>query len=237
MPKEKDNLEPVTDLKMVERYLQYGMEFRETVSCYIEEAELKFETTIKSVDAKKLFLEMEFTEESFAQLGTAGLEAIDRPQGPVRFSYSVNEASFFVQTKFQFRQANRIVLKAEMPMFKLQRRESLRIKVLESHKAALKLAGKTVTPLFDISAGGLSFVVNLMDQKDYKKGQMFPNATLTFLGKEIKVNLEVKNILAHSKDGLKWKIGLRFRELPASVEQVIAREAYLHSHKIWSRLL
>jgi hypothetical protein len=47
----------------------------------------------------------------------------------------------------------------------------------------------------------------------------------------------VKNVLNHSKDGLKVKVGLRFKGLPASTEQMIAREAYLHTHKIWSRWL
>ena len=55
------------------------------------------------------------------------LAAIERPQSGIRLSYSVNEATFFIQAKFQFRQANRIVVKAEMPMYKLQRREALRI--------------------------------------------------------------------------------------------------------------
>jgi len=237
MPKEEDHLEPVTDLKMVQRYLKYGLEFREIVSCYIEDANVRFDASIKSIDAEKLFLEVDIAEESFKKMSPTGLEAIDRPQSGIRLSYSVNEASFFMQTKFQFRQANRIVVKAEMPMYKLQRREALRIKVLEAHKATLKLATKAMIPLFDISAGGLSIVVSLEEQTEYKKGQLFPNSTLSFLGKDIKVNLEVKNVLGHSKDGLKWKIGLRFKALPASVEQMIAREAYLHTHKIWSRWL
>jgi len=236
MPKEVDHLEPVTDLKMVQRYLKYGLEFHEIVSCYIEDAELRFETSLKSVDQEKFFIEMDVTDESFARLTADGLAAIDRQFSGIRLSYSVNEATFFMQTKFQFRQAKRIVVKAEMPMYKLQRREALRIKLTDP-KATIKLANVPLMPLFDISAGGISVVVSLEEQREYKKGQLFPNSIMSFLGKEIKVNLEVKNILGHSKDGMKWKIGLSFKSLPASIEQMIAREAYLYTHKIWSRWL
>ncbi len=236
MPKDKDHLEPVTDLKMVQRYLKYGLEFRELVSCLIDDTGVRLEGRIKSVDADKLLIELELTDECFTRLGSDGLAAIDQPKGSVRLSYSVNEATFFIQTKFQFRQVSRIALKAEMPMYKLQRREALRIKLTDP-KATIKLTNGKVMPLFDISAGGLSVEVTLEEQKEYAKGQAFPDSTLSFLGKEIKVNLEVQNILGHSKDGLRWKIGLKFKALPGSVEQMIAREAYLHTQKIWGRWL
>jgi hypothetical protein len=237
LPKDLDHLEPVADLSMVQRYLRYGLEFHEIVSCYIEDANLRFDTSMKNVDPEKLFIEMDVTEESWDKFTPEALAAIDRPTAGIRLSYSVNEATFFIQTKFMFRQANRITVKAEMPMYKLQRREALRIKVLLEHKATLKLGQQPVMPVYDISAGGLSVVVTLEEQKEYQKGQLFPGATLAFQGKDIKVNLEVKNILGHSKDGLKWKIGLSFKNLPASVEQMIAREAYLQTAKIWRRWL
>jgi c-di-GMP-binding flagellar brake protein YcgR len=232
----KDDLEPVNDLKMAQRYLQYGVEFREPISCYVEDAGLRFDAYLQSVDTEKLLLELETTEESFQKLDSNHLAAVDRPQGDLRLSYSVNEATFFVHGQVQGRSQRRIVVKASMPMYKLQRREALRIKVLDSHKATVQLGG-VVHSLFDISAGGLSIVVKLLDEKDFRKQQAFPNSLLRFLGKEIRVDLEVKNVLTHSKDGQKVKVGFRFKNLAPSVEQVIAREAYLHTHKIWSRWL
>ena len=236
MPIKDKDLEPVTDLKMVQRYLKYGVEFHETVSCFIEESDLRFDAYLKSVDEAKLVLEMEVTEDAFAKLDSNHLSAIDQPQAPVRLSYSVNEATFFMHAKFQGRISRRLVAKADMPMYKLQRREALRIKVMDSHKATIKLGAVTL-PIFDISAGGLSVVVELDQEKSYKKQQFFSGGILNFLGKEFKVDVEVKNVLNHSKDGMKVKVGLRFKGLPASIEQMIAREAYLHTHKIWSRWL
>ncbi len=234
MPTKDKDLEPVSDLNMVRRYLQYGLEFHEIVSCYIEDVNLHFDAAFNSIDPDKLVLDLEISNEHFTSLNSSQFAAIDRLQGEIRLSYSVNEATFFAHTKFQGRNANRIVVKADMPMYKLQRREAMRIRVMESHKATIKL-GSVTLPLFDISATGLSIVVNIDEVKNYEKQQMFTKSILSFLGKDIQVDLQVQNVLGASKDGLKWKIGFRFKALPASVEQMIAREAYLHSHKIWGR--
>lgn len=234
--KPKD-LEPVSDLSMIQRYLKYGIEFHEIASCLLEDGGVKFEARLKTVDEKKLLIDVDITDETFKALTLDQLKEVDVPQGNIRLSYSVNEATFFVHGRVQGRQANRLVIKASMPMYKLQRREALRIKVMDSHKASVKLGPDLTMPLFDISAGGVSVVVSLEKSTDYKKGMLFPNSTLTFLGKEIKVNLEVQNILQAGKDSLKFKVGFKFKGLPASVEQMIAREAYLHTHKIWSRWL
>ncbi|HEY8278779.1 MAG TPA: PilZ domain-containing protein [Bdellovibrionota bacterium] len=236
MPTKDKDLEPVNDLKMVQRYLRYGLEFHELVSCYIEDSNLRFDAFIKAVDIDKLALDMEITDECFAKLDSNQISAIDRPQSEIRLSYSVNEATFFVHAKFQRRNIRNMAVKADMPMYKLQRREALRIKVMASHKATVRL-GPTVFPLFDISAGGLSVVVGINEEKDFKKQQLFPGSMMTFLGKEIKVDLEVKNVLPADKSGVKWKVGFRFKGLPGAIEQMIAREAYLHTHKIWSRFL
>jgi hypothetical protein len=236
MPNKEKDLEPVSDLRMVQRYLRYGLEFHEIVSCLAEDETLPFEAEFSSLDLDKLLLELAISKESFATLDSNRLSVIDRPRTGLRLSFSVNEATFFAQTLVQGRDARKLVVRAEMPMYKLQRRESMRIKVLESHGATIKL-GLAEYPLFDISAGGLSIMVRLDQEKEFSKQHLFPGCTLAFLGKKLKVDLEVKNVLCASKDGLKWKVGFRFKALPPAVEQLIAREAYLHSHKIWSRWL
>ena len=68
MPNKNQELEPVNDIKMVQRYLLYGLEFREVLSCLIEDNEIQFEALILSVDATTLALEIEITEEGFARL-------------------------------------------------------------------------------------------------------------------------------------------------------------------------
>jgi hypothetical protein len=236
MPVKESDLEPVTDLKMVQRYLKYGLEFHEAVTCILEDGGLRFDGQLHAIDDATLTLELEIDEDAFAKLDSNQLGFVDQPQAGVRISYSVNEATFFVHGKIQRRTGRRISLRADMPMYKLQRRESLRIKVMESHKASIKLGAVTL-PLFDISAGGVSVVVPIDQESIYKQKQAFPGCTLYFVGKEFKVDLEVKNVLGHTKDGLKVKVGFKFKALPASIEQLIAREAYLHTAKIWSRWL
>ena len=236
MPVKESDLEPVADLKMVQRYLKYGLEFHELVTCVLEDGGLRFEAQLHAVEDATLLLELEIEEDALAKLDSNQLSSVDQPQAGVRISYSVNEATFFVHGKIQRRSGRRLSLQADMPMYKLQRRESLRIKVLESHKASVKL-GTITLPLFDISAGGISVVVPIDQEKTYKQKQAFPASVLYFVGKEFKVDLEVKNVLGHTKDGLKVKVGFKFKALPASIEQLIAREAYLHTAKIWSRWL
>jgi len=236
MPVKDSDLQPVTDLKMVQRYLKYGLEFHEILSCVLEEGGLRFEAQLCSIDEPTLTLELEINEESFAKFDSNSLGSIDQAQGGVRFSYSVNEATFYVHGKIQRRHSRRVALRADMPMYKLQRRDSLRIKVLESHRASVKLGSSTL-PLFDISAGGISVVVPIAQEKIYRQQQAFPGSVLHFVDKEFKVDLEVKNVLSHSKEGLRVKVGFRFKALPAAIEQLIAREAYLQTHKIWSRWL
>ncbi len=237
MPDKSKDLEPVSDLKMIQRYLKYGVEFRELATCLVEDIGFQFDAYLKIADEKNLHIELEITDENFRSVTPEKLASLDRPQGDIRFSYSVNEATFFVHGRIQGRRNNRLRIAASMPMYKLQRREALRIKVMDSHNASIQLGPDLKHSLFDISAGGISVIVSLEKQADYKKDMNFPNSTLHFLGKEIKVNLMVQNILQHGKDGLKWKIGFKFVGLPASVEQMIAKEAYLHTHKIWSRWL
>jgi c-di-GMP-binding flagellar brake protein YcgR len=232
MPAKDKDLEPVTDLKMAQRYLKYGVEFREPVSCFVEDFDLKFESFIVSVDTTRLTIDMEITEESFAKIDARKL---DGSQPKIRLSYSVNEATFFVHAHVSTRTTRRLIVKADMPMFKLQRREALRIKISDP-KVTIKL-GREVLPLFDISAGGLSVIIGLNEEKNFKKGTTLSGCTLTYLGKELKVDLQVMNVLSASKDGLKVKVGFHFVNLPPSIEQMIAREAYLYTHKIWSRWL
>ncbi len=236
MPNQSKDLAPIEDLKTVHRYLRYAIELHEIVSCYIEDASVRFDCYTLTFDAQALTIELEINPDEFARLGAEELAAIDRRESSYRLSYTVNEVTFFVHAKLQHRSAKKLVLKASMPMYKLQRREALRIKVLDTHGASIVIAGESYR-IHDISAGGLSILVGMEQQTHFQKQQPFPKSKLHFVGKEFEVNLETKSIQSSAKDGLTWKIGFHFKQLPAAVEHLIAREAYLHTHKIWARWL
>lgn len=232
--KNKD-LEPVTDLKVAERYLRYGLEFRQIVDCYIEDANLRFEGTLENVDPKTFVLHLDLTKTCYSQLLRGGISSVDRPGGEIRLSYSVNEATLFAHTKFQGRTQQRLIVKAEMPMYKLQRRDALRFKITQNHNASVELLEKEF-PLHDISATGMSILADTELQEAFKNQALFLKVKMSFLGSHV-VNLELKNILPFGKDGKRVKVGFRFRALNSRIEQLIAKEAYLISSKIWSRWL
>jgi len=236
MPAPNKDLEPVTDLKVAERYLRYGLEFRQIVTCYIEDVGLRFEATLENVDPKTLVLHLDLSKEWYAKLLRGGITSVDRPNGEIRLSYSVNEATLFAHTKFQGRTQKRLIVKAEMPMYKLQRRDALRFKVTKAHNGSLVI-GENEFLLNDISATGLSILAEVEHEEAFKNQPLYPKVKMKFLGSTHEVNLELRSVLPFGKDGKKVKVGFRFRGLTTQIEQMIAREAYLVSSKIWSRWL
>jgi c-di-GMP-binding flagellar brake protein YcgR len=128
-------------------------------------------------------------------------------------------------------------MKIEFPIYKLQRRNALRIRVLDEHEGRINLAGE-IFEIHDISAGGLSLITPPHRINDFPKGKFFTKSALRFAGLELKVDIEVISASKIRKAELSdHKIGLRFHGLSPSAEQSIAKEAYLHTHKIWSRWL
>ena len=231
---EKKELETVDDLKMVQRYLKYGLEFHELAACHLVEANLKFEATIKQVDTEQLTLELEITAESYSKIKSEIGSASSKPQSEIRLNYSVDSSTIFLSGILQNLSAGRLSVQVKTPLQKLQRRESLRMKIQESHDATISLGG-TSFPIYDISAGGVSILVGLLAEKDFEKQKLFPASILSFLGKDIKVDLEVKSCLVHGRSGQKLKVGLAFKALPQNIEQMIVREVYQQTQKIWSR--
>ncbi len=234
MPKNEE-LEPLTNPKMVERYLRYAVDLRELTSCYLESAQLRFEGFVTSFDPSTLAIQLDITSEAFAPISLEDLRALDSPDAKLRLSFSVNDVLFFLHTRCQGRLVNRLELAVDLPLYKLQRREALRIKVMHAHGASLELNGKNYAP-YDISAAGMSIWVDLETMDTFAKSQVYEGARLKFLGKEIVSKLEVISISRLKKDDDRhWKVGFRFLELPQAAEQALAKEAYLHTHRIWSR--
>ena len=176
-------------MKVAERYLRYGLEFRQIVTCYIEDAGLRFEATLENVDPKTLVLHLDLSKEWYAKLLRSGISSIDRPNGEIRLSYSVNEATLFAHTKMQGRTQKRMIVKAEMPMYKLQRREALRFKATKVHNGTLDLLEHEF-PIFDISATGISVIAEIEHEEAFKNQALWPKVKMKFLGSTNIVNLE-----------------------------------------------
>ncbi len=230
--KEKD-LEPVKDKKVIERYLRYTVDFRERMLCFFEPEELHFEAAIQSFDPGNFTATLEITAETFSGLSSESLKKLEK--GQVRLSFTVNEVLFFAHAAVTGRKTRQLEVRVDTPIFKMQRRGAVRIKIADSHKASVNVDGKEYL-LHDLSASGLSFVVMGGDEALFPEKRLCKGCALQFLSLKAVVDMEAIGAkqLSKNNDQL-FRVGFKFLRLPAAAEQFIAKEAYLYTHKIWAR--
>lgn len=237
MPAGKRNdLEPVKDEKIIHRYFRYASEFSETISCFVEHLNLRFDAQAQSFKEDTNQFSIEITPESYQQMSNHELIVVGREYSMIRLSFSVGDVLYFAGSKTVKRFNRSLVVEVEHPIFKLQRRNALRIKPVDSHGAKVDIEG-ALFDVYDISATGMSVIIPKDLEVIFPKGKIL-KSMLTFTNSECKVGLEVTSMSRLRKDDDKsWKIGFKFKSLPTNTEQMIAREAYLHTHKIWGRWL
>jgi c-di-GMP-binding flagellar brake protein YcgR len=223
------DLEPIKDKKVVERYLRYALDFREKISCLLDPAPPRFDGMFKSVDLDQLVVKLDITEASFGALSAAELKRLDSVPKDLRLS--------FLHTRLVQRKTRELELAVDLPMFKLQRRDAVRIRPLDSHHASVEVEG-LVYQLNDLSASGLSFHIMPAQEEHFIPKQIFRSCRLKFTSLDVPVDMEVIGLTrVREENGQIFKVGFRFLGLTAAIEQHLAREAYLYTHKIWSRWL
>jgi hypothetical protein len=238
-PSEKD-LEPLSDRKVVDRYLRYALDFKEVATCTSREGApppSHFAAAILDFNPAAFSLGLEIDEEGFADLNYEQRASLDQAERPLRLSFSVNDVLFFAHARVTSRQERQLTVALDLPVFKLQRRSAVRIKVMKEHAATIELNGKKFIP-HDLSAGGLSIVMDKDEKDRYAKGWVFESTVLRFAGREFRSKLEVAGAHPLRKDSDRlWKVGFRFQNLPPAAEDAITREAILYTQKIWARWL
>lgn len=228
-------LESISDKKVVDRYLQYAMELREVVSCLVENGSFRFDCQL--ISHAGIALELEMIAESASQLTAEQFKILDSLPENIRLSFSVNGVLFFASASLSSRESSKLIAGLKMPLHKLQRRDALRLNILNEHKATITIDGKAYIP-HDLSATGLSFVIMPDEEALFPLRRMLQSCKLKFAGMEAFVNLEVMSVARlHKENERLLKVGMRFMGLSPAVEQRLAREAYLYTHKIWSRRL
>jgi hypothetical protein len=230
------DVEPIHDTKVSERYLRYALELNELIACVLEGSDFRFDAVPLSLDLEKTQIEVEIEESFFNSLPAEAIEALDGSDARLRLSYSVHEVLLFAHAKVLNRNARKLLLQMEQPLFKLQRRDALRIKTLLAHEAKVRI-DKLQYSVHDISAGGLSIVIGPAELPAFMKGKIRKGCQLRFAKTDAPVTLEITSHHRSRKDGNRFKVGFRFVDLPPAMEQKIAQEAYLQTHQIWSRWL
>jgi len=238
-PLDKD-LEPLSDRKLVDRYVRYALDFKEIATCHSPAGvipPLHFHAAILDFNAEAFALGLEINEDPFADLNYEQRASLDQLERPLRLSFSVNDVLFFAHARITSRQERKLVVALDLPVFKLQRRSAVRLKIMKEHAACVELNGKKFIP-HDLSAGGLSIVMDKNEKDRYAPGWEFPAVVLRFAGREFRATLEVAGAHPLRKDSDRlWKVGFRFKDLPPAGEDAITKEAILYTQKIWARWL
>jgi c-di-GMP-binding flagellar brake protein YcgR len=236
MAPEKE-LQPISDPKIIDRYLRYSFDFKELATCSTEPENYTFDAKIAGYEAESYSLDLEILDSEFASLHYEAQASLDAAEKPIRVSFAVNDVLFFAHARITKRDQKLLTISIDQPVFKLQRREAVRIRVTDEFKASVEFNKQKYTP-HDLSAGGLSLVMAKEDTDRFPKGAVFKGAKLAFGGKEYATELEATGAHPLRKGNCStWKVGFRFRVLPAMAENAIAKEAYLHTQKIWARWL
>jgi c-di-GMP-binding flagellar brake protein YcgR len=150
-------------------------------------------------------------------------------------SFAVNDVLFFAPADVTKRDSALLSAEVHLPIYKMQRRDAMRLKILHEHKASITIDGKAYIP-YDLSATGLSFVIMPNEVALFPLRRMLQSCRLIFAGLEAFVNLEVMSMARLKRDNERLlKVGMRFMGLSPAFEQKLAKEAYLYTHKIWSR--
>lgn len=231
------NLESVRERKTAERYLKYLLDLNEPVSCFSEELDIRFESHAKAFHQEKAELVLEVDPRSADGLEDSALTRLDALPHPLRLSFTVGDVLYFASANMLKRTYRTLTMQVSFPIYKLQRRNALRIRVLDEHKAKVNLEGE-IFEVHDISASGMSVIIPHHREPEFPKGKVFKMAAMQFAGLDLRVEMEVINVSKIRKSDLSdYKVGLRFHGLSPKMEDSIAKEAYLHTHKIWSRWL
>ncbi len=233
-PADKD-LEPILDPKVADRYFQYAVELKEIVSCFVEQGSFRIDCRLLSQADRRLQLEM--LAESASALSAAQFKILDTLPKNLRLSFAVNDVLYFAPADVSKRDSARLSAAVRLPIYKMQRRDAMRLKILNEHKASITIDGKAYIP-HDLSATGLSFVIMPDEEALFPLRRMLQSCRFLFAGLEAFVNLEVMSVARLKQDNERLlKVGMRFMGLSPAFEQKLAKEAYLYTHKIWSRRL
>lgn len=240
MPKTaKSQFTPIQDARTVGRYIRYMDDLKCDVHCAIRETDIRFDTTvIKMPEPRVVHLRLRNELMSPMALKERFNATAARK---VDLSFKAHDILIFASTNVRSIDKDGIILEVESPIYKLQRRENLRVKPTADTECWVRfLHPRTRSEVklvpYDISSGGLSVVVNDVDLPEYAEGQEIKNVNFRFGPHEVLVNTAVMNavkIAGSSKP--RYKIGLKIVAMPAALEQEISRYAYLASQRILGR--
>lgn len=161
------------------------------------------------------------------------------------FSLSLKNANLFFKTRFK--ENDTVGLKFEIPIqvFKVQRRSNFRFKIPEGHVLKVEfpdpLFPETVLSkkVFDISAGGISFITYEKDTPIYQQGLVIEDFRFTLKTKLINTGVEIRHAKTFPANSMEQglKVGVVFKNMSDEQVQWIASYVFEESRKYFSRFI
>jgi len=143
------------------------------------------------------------------------------------FIYLKDKAIIGFQTDFVSVEDGKMKLVFPKKAYRVQRRKHQRYRLRQGYLVEARyhnpnyLQAEQARQVYDISAGGLSFIIDHKEVPDYKVGMIMRHVQVAIRNKPILVDAEVKNIvlIEPHHENPKYKVGLLFRRiLPEDVE-------------------
>ena len=234
---EKD-FEPIHNLKVIERYLKFITEQKEEFNCFLKDVDFYFDGIANSFDEKKLELNLYLNTNKIAA-ETVRAEFNKTTERKISLSFYIQGIPFLISSKLEIAKPQEVILKLTPPLYKLQRRQSLRIKPEEKIQCLIYLPlpweDKAITP-HDISTSGFSVLVPQNIADPFERGAILKTVALQFMEQKSSTQIKLINKVRLPNDKLeRWKLGFQFQNLNKTMEQEIAREAYKYNQRIWAR--
>lgn len=162
------------------------------------------------------------------------------------FSVSLVRANVFFKTQFVGGRKTTLVFRMPQKVFKVQRRSEIRFMIPDGYvlkaefQDPLFAENRHVLRVYDISAGGCSFLVDPSEKSFYQPGLVLRDLEFTVRGRTIKIDGEIRHISDIPNNvrlGPATKVGVQFRNIRPGDAQQIASYVFEESRKFYSRFL
>lgn len=237
------DLDPISDTKIIARYLKYTLDLHEEIHCFVKESELKFKSRLLDEPSEDLVFKIALPTEIFSaeHLRDEINRSVDRE---INISFLTQEILFVGRCKFILVEPKSAKLQLKVPLYKLQRRQNLRFRPSKENNCFAKLSSgdhpmrADRLEIYDASAGGFSSLMSEIEADYFCLGHEMKNLPFLFEGIEAPVDVKVSSHikLENPKSPAKaWRVGFKFTKITPRLEQTLTQAAYQYTQRLLAR--
>jgi len=236
MSKEESPFTPIDDVETAKRYMKYAQELNPELDCALIDTKIRFKSRAVESTGTKMQIHTPSSAMSAEKLLRAVNETTDRQ---IDISFKVNEVMIFASLKVVSLDKNTIKLSVIFPVYKLQRRENLRVKIMTDSVCKISFfhPDNTTKELnftpYDLSVSGFSVLLDEEKAANYIEGMDMTRAQLNFNASKVNVLVKVVNRfkLEGTTSKPQVKVGFSMGKVPPKLESEITR--FASQHRQW----